>query len=164
MGHYPVSRELKELAHHDAAYNSFEHEHAEASVCASQTLEAVLEKLDRWARGQGNPVCWLYGPAGAGKSTIAHTVAQRYDKKKLLAFSYFFSRRYINHSNLDQFISTFAFELICHRSLLTRAVNKALKKDPRLFQQRLENQLVSIVDIINPLLSASHFPAHGCGH
>ncbi|KAJ7598491.1 hypothetical protein C8J56DRAFT_848333 [Mycena floridula] len=158
--HYGLEQNnLKALSRHDAAYNSFERQREEASVCAPATREAVLGTLDKWALGGGNPVCWLYGPAGAGKSTIAHTVAERSDMLGSLAVSYFFSRRYADRSNLAKFVPTIAFELSRRLPSLESAVNKALKKDPRLFQQRLENQLASLVEIINPILSAKA-PSH----
>ncbi|KAJ7598448.1 hypothetical protein C8J56DRAFT_881081 [Mycena floridula] len=155
----PKELRVNDLARHDAAYNSFEREREEASVCAPKTREEVLETLDKWAKGDGHPVCWLYGPAGAGKSTIAQTMAQRSDKHKWLAFSHFFSRRYSDRSNLSQFVPTFTFELIRRLPSLEAAVNGVLKKDARLFLQRLEDQLSSIATIVIPILSSAP-PSH----
>ena len=40
----------------------------------------VLEAVKNWAQDKdGLPVCWLYGPAGSGKSVVAHTIAEERD-------------------------------------------------------------------------------------
>ncbi|KAJ7583828.1 hypothetical protein C8J56DRAFT_193398 [Mycena floridula] len=151
-----VTRQLKDLARHDTAYNSHEREREEASICAPKTRGEVLKQLNQWARGHGEPVCWLSGPAGAGKSTIAHTVAQRCDKNHCLAFSYFFSRRYTNRSNLSAFIPTFVYTLAKSTGItsIEHKIDEALETNAGLFHQRLEDQLTSIAGIIIPILSA----------
>jgi polynucleotide 5'-kinase involved in rRNA processing len=62
-----------------AAYNSYERESEGASICVENTRVAVLRKVMAWAQAQNGhpqtPICWLHGPAGSGKSTIAHTLA-----------------------------------------------------------------------------------------
>src|SRR5436190_22650210 len=96
----------------NAAYNSYERESEGASLCKEGTRVAVMGKVIEWARGDdGHPVCWLHGPAGSGKSTIAHTLAQQYDKRYGLAFSFFFSRRNIDRSDATKFFPTFAYQL-----------------------------------------------------
>ncbi|KAJ7598177.1 hypothetical protein C8J56DRAFT_848155 [Mycena floridula] len=158
---YGTAKSLNDLVRHDAGYNSHEREREEASVCAPKTREGVLAELDKWAQGQGDPVCWLYGPAGAGKSTIAHTMAHDCDEMECLGFSYFFSRRYITRSNLSAFVPSFVYTLAQSTGLssIKDSVNKAIESNPGLFHQRLESQLMSMVEIIAPILSASH-PSH----
>ncbi|KAJ7593689.1 hypothetical protein C8J56DRAFT_1120406 [Mycena floridula] len=165
INHAPVTRRLKDLARHDTAYNSHEREREEASVCAPKTREEVLEQLNQWAQGHGEPVCWLSGPAGAGKSTIAHTVAQQCDdsdENHCLAFSYFFSRRYTTRSNLSAFIPTFVYTLAKSTGItsIENKVDEALETgNAGLFHQHLKGQLTGIASIIIPILSARP-PAH----
>jgi pantothenate kinase-related protein Tda10 len=85
---------LNPFCNHNAAYNSAERQSEEASICLEGTRTRVLKKIERWVRGDGLPTIWLTGPAGSGKSTIAHTVAKQCDENspRNLAFSYFFSR------------------------------------------------------------------------
>ncbi|KAJ7598187.1 hypothetical protein C8J56DRAFT_162430 [Mycena floridula] len=155
---YGPAKSLNDLVRHDAGYNSHEREREEASVCAPNTRRNVLAELDKWAQGDSDPVCWLYGPAGAGKSTIAHSVALDCDKKKCLGFSYFFSRRYTARSNLSAFVPSFVYTLAQCTGLssIKDSVNKAIESNPGLFHQRLESQLMSMAEIITPILSASH--------
>ncbi|KAJ7593663.1 hypothetical protein C8J56DRAFT_1120384 [Mycena floridula] len=157
INHAPAeTRQLKHLVRHDTAYNSHEREREEASVCAPETRKEVLKQLDQWAQGHGEPVCWLSGPAGAGKSTIAHTVAQQCDKNHCLAFSYFFSRRYMSRSDLSAFIPTFVYTLAKSTGItaIEKKVDEALEINTGLFHQRLQDQLTSITGIIIPILSA----------
>ncbi|KAJ7593643.1 hypothetical protein C8J56DRAFT_1120370 [Mycena floridula] len=167
-----VTRRLKDLARHDTGYNSHEREREGASVCAPETRKEVLEQLNQWAQGHGEPVCWLSGPAGAGKSTIAHTIAQQCDKNHCLAFSYFFSRRYTARSDLSAFISTFVYTLAkstdkstdmdqsidiyksSYPTSIEYKVDEALETNAGLFHQRLEDQLRAVAGIIIPILSA----------
>ncbi|KAJ7593674.1 hypothetical protein C8J56DRAFT_1120393 [Mycena floridula] len=167
-----VNRQLKDLARHDTGYNSHERECEGASVCAPETRKEVLKQLNQWAQGHGEPVCWLSGPAGAGKSTIAHTIAQQCDKNHCLAFSYFFSRRYTARSNLSAFISTFVYTLAKSTdksrdmdqstgvykcpdpTSIEYKVDEALQTNTGLFHQRLEDQLIAITGIIIPILLA----------
>ncbi|KAJ7593652.1 hypothetical protein C8J56DRAFT_819808, partial [Mycena floridula] len=156
-----MTKRLKDLARHDTAYNSLEREREDASVCAPNTRKDILKQLDQWAQGDGDPVCWLSGPAGAGKSTIAHTVAQQCDENHCLAFSYFFSRRYTTRSDLSAFIPTFVYTLAKSTGItsIEHKVDEALEANAGLFHQHLEGQLTTIAGIIGPILSASH-PAH----
>ncbi|KAJ7598331.1 hypothetical protein C8J56DRAFT_164695 [Mycena floridula] len=155
---YGTAKNLSDLVRHDAGYNSHKREQEEASICAPKTREDVLAELDKWAQGDGDPVCWLHGPAGAGKSTIAHTVALDCDKKKCLGFSYFFSRRYTTRSDLSAFVPSFVYTLGQSPGLssIEDRVNKAIKSNVGLFDQRFESQLMSMAEIITPILSASH--------
>jgi ATP/maltotriose-dependent transcriptional regulator MalT len=109
-----------------------------------------------WAQGEnGHPVCWLYGPAGSGKSTVVHTLAQRYDEDKRLAFSFFFSRRNLDRSDATKFILTFAYQLAVALPLVTQAIQDALFRDPSILRQRLKDQFTKL--IINPLQSIKHY-------
>ncbi|KAJ7580860.1 hypothetical protein C8J56DRAFT_960990, partial [Mycena floridula] len=151
---------LEDLVRHDAAYNSLEREQEEASVCAENTRGAVLKKLDEWALGNGDSIALLHGPAGAGKSTIAHTVAQKCDQRGCLAFSYFFSRRYGTRSDLSAFVPSLVYALSRSTGLrsIEDAVNQALQSNSGMFRQNLEGQMTSILDIIIPILSAKRSP------
>jgi hypothetical protein len=139
-----------------AAYNSYERESEGASICEENTRVAVLENVMAWAGGQTDrPVCWVHGPAGSGKSTIAHTLARRYDEQKRLAFSFFFSRRNLDRSDATKFVLTFAYQLATAVPLVTQAMQDALLRDPSILRQRLEDQFAKL--IIDPLQSVERY-------
>jgi hypothetical protein len=62
---------LKNHINQHAAYDSFEREQEEASICKEGTRTEVLQKINAWARDEnGLRMCWLNGPAGSGKSGL----------------------------------------------------------------------------------------------
>ncbi|KIM78241.1 hypothetical protein PILCRDRAFT_824723 [Piloderma croceum F 1598] len=141
---------LKNHINQHAAYDSSEREKEEASICQEGTRTEVLKKIKAWARNKnGRRVCWLNGPAGSGKSTIAHTIAHK--NRKNLAFSFFFSRRHRERSDATKFFLTFAYQLAIALPSAQRYMEEALKKDPAILHQRLELQFIEL--IINPILS-----------
>jgi len=64
------------------------------SRCHPGTRTEILSEIEGWigaGRG-GTKLLWLHGPAGAGKSAIAQTVAETCAEHGQLAASFFFSR------------------------------------------------------------------------
>ncbi|USP76690.1 uncharacterized protein yc1106_03964 [Curvularia clavata] len=76
----------------DAPIYSSAHQHEPR--CLEDTRIDLLNEIDDWADRQDDRcIFWLSGLAGTGKSTIARTVAHKYDEEKnRLAASFFFSR------------------------------------------------------------------------
>ncbi|KAF8987844.1 hypothetical protein BDQ17DRAFT_1258173, partial [Cyathus striatus] len=62
--------------------------------CHPETRTAVINDIMSWvdSKNSKEKIMWLRGPAGAGKSTIAQTVAEKCDKENKLVSSFFFSR------------------------------------------------------------------------
>src|ERR1700761_1781706 len=142
---------LEPYVNHNAAYNSTEREKEEATICQPGTRTRVLNQIQGWVRGDGPSVMWLYGPAGAGKSTIAHTTAEQCDNQSStnLAFSYFFSRRNLDRNDMTKFIPTFAYQLVRKLPSLGPRIREAYEADPVVFRQRLQDQVQRL--IIYPL-------------
>src|ERR1700761_3390807 len=138
---------LEPYVNHNAAYNSAEREREEATICQPGTRTRVLNEIRTWVRGDGPSTLWLYGPAGAGKSTIAYTIAEEWDKQSLrnLAFSYFFSRRNTNRSDLSKFIPTFAYQLLSRMPSLDQSIKQAIESNHSVFSCRLEDQIQVLI-------------------
>ncbi|KAF9255822.1 hypothetical protein L218DRAFT_991693 [Marasmius fiardii PR-910] len=85
--------------------------------CSEGTREEILEDLLKWAcsdLSQGTPgICWLRGSAGAGKSAIAQTIAERCEGLASL----FFSRTGPNRNTPKQERSSTASDRISSRPL-----------------------------------------------
>jgi energy-coupling factor transporter ATP-binding protein EcfA2 len=149
---------LERYVNQNAAYHSIERQDEEASICQENTRETVLRKITEWAENEnGHPVCWLVGPAGSGKSTIAHTIAGRYDKEEngqnSLAFSFFFSRRHHDRSDVTKLFPTFAYQLARALPLVQQPMLAALTKDPAIPHQRLELQFRKLIaDHVLPII------------
>jgi hypothetical protein len=70
------------------------HQKSMATPCAQSTRRKILEEIREWMASPGgtDPVFWLNGPPGIGKSSIAKTVAENSERDLTLAASFFFTR------------------------------------------------------------------------
>jgi hypothetical protein len=140
----------------DAAYNSGQRESEHASTCQEGTRKDVINRISNWVeRNPDHPICWLEGPAGSGKSTIAHTIAEQCADKRRLAFSFFFSRGKPGRSDTSKFFPTFAHQLAsivpAIQVLMQRA---AVAADSSIPFDRLRDQMKKL--IIDPLLTITN--------
>ncbi|TFK90143.1 hypothetical protein K466DRAFT_543933 [Polyporus arcularius HHB13444] len=92
------------------------------------TREAVFKRLTEWAASD-KPVCFLIGPAGMGKSTIASEFCRRHEEE--LGASFFFRRGDPTLGSTSQFFPTIADQLAqSHRELrphIARAARQHLQ-------------------------------------
>jgi len=80
--------------------------------CLKGTRREVLFQLRCWLRDeQSNPVYWLNGLAGTGKSTIAQTFAEMSFADGKLGASFFCSRDSEDRNSLPLILPTLAFQL-----------------------------------------------------
>ena len=134
----------------DAAYNSQARQAEYATTCQPETRERVLRDLKDWARRDDDQVvCWLYGPAGSGKSTIAHTIAEQCEDK--LGASFFFSRGKGSRSVTDGLLPTLAYQFATRVPPLQVLMQRALQSDPLILSQTLNDQFRKL--IVGPILA-----------
>jgi hypothetical protein len=133
----------------DAAYNSRARQAEYATTCQPETRKRVLRDLTDWVqRDDDQAVCWLYGPAGSGKSTIAHTIAEQCGTK--LGGSFFFSRGKGSRSDTIGLFPTLAYQLAPRVPHLQSLMEHAFRSDPLILSQTLEDQFRKL--IVNPIL------------
>ncbi|KAF8799377.1 hypothetical protein BYT27DRAFT_6862444 [Phlegmacium glaucopus] len=92
---------------------------------------------------------WLYGPAGAGKSAIAQTIAELCHKAGLLAASFFFSRTASGRNDATLLIPTLAYQLTISIPEIVDHISLAIERDPLIFDRSLEAQFEAL--ILKPL-------------
>ncbi|KAF5323777.1 hypothetical protein D9619_012900 [Psilocybe cf. subviscida] len=71
------------------------HRERQINVCEPDTRVSLLEDVAEWAKytDPSHPrILWLNGRAGVGKSTIAKTLATRFDAERALGGSFMFSK------------------------------------------------------------------------
>jgi len=113
-----------------AAYNS--QERSPAPRCLPGTRKEVLEEIDDWveAGADGASVLWLHGPAGAGKSAIAQTVAETCAERNQLAASLFFARTAAHRNEAKYLFPTMAVQIALSAPEKRRRLDEILSSDP----------------------------------
>ena len=89
-------------------------------ACTDGTRVKILEDITKWAndRSPSSPlVFWLTGQAGSGKTTIAHTIAKRFEKDgkadehTVLGGNFFCSRQFQETQAQTRILPTIAYQL-----------------------------------------------------
>jgi hypothetical protein len=127
-----------------AAFNSLDKQHD--PLCLPDTRVDVLKQIMTWA-DQGDERCifWLNGMAGTGKSTIARTVARRYNEKGRLGASFFFSRGGGGVGNADKFFASIATQLANTSKALKRYICQAIDEQRDITTKCLRDQWCQLV-------------------
>jgi RecA/RadA recombinase len=137
---------LKHYIAEDALYDSRAREKEQASTCQPGTRERVTEAIQEWAvADKSSPICWLCGPAGAGKSTIAHTIAKQCDNEGTLAATFFFSRKKGDRSDMNNLFPTLASQLAQRIPSSKEPMLRALREDPFLLRKSLSDQFLKLI-------------------
>ena len=126
--------------------------------CHPHTRQAVLKKIIMWVDDPANEaqIMWMFGPAGAGKSAIAQSIAELCFQHEKLGASFFFSRNALGRDNETRLISTLVYQLVLAIPEIQSAVNKALKDDRLLFSRSLHVQAQNLITKpLNDLLLTS---------
>ncbi|CAA7262365.1 unnamed protein product [Cyclocybe aegerita] len=121
--------------------------------CHEKTRKAILDLFIDWASRKtktGTFVIWLHGPAGAGKSAIAQTLAELCFARKLLLASFAFSRTDSRRNNHIALIATLVYQAVLAIPDILVLVEKAIEQNPMIFEQNMETQ-ISVL-LAQPLL------------
>jgi len=90
------------------------------AVCTPRTRVRILGEITRWANDsspESHSVYWLFGQAGSGKSTIAYTIARRFefagdaDDTIVLGGNFFCSRQFEETRFATRIIRTIVYHL-----------------------------------------------------
>ena len=119
--------------------------------CHPHTRRAVLKKIMDWAKDVNKValILWLYGPAGAGKSAIAQTIAELLEEAGLLAAAFFFSRNAAGRDDKSPLVATLVYQLAISIPEICAPVQGALEQDPALFSRSIDAQIQAL--IVKPL-------------
>ena len=110
-----------------------------APRCLPGTRKEVLEKIEKWVKAgsKGKSILWLHGPAGAGKSAIAQTVAETCAGCDKLAASFFFARTVATRNTLKHLFPTIAVQIALSAPEKRRRFDKILKGDPYIAERAM---------------------------
>lgn len=118
--------------------------------CLTGTRDFILGDILGWAQStRDQPVFWLNGLAGTGKSTIAQTFAETAKNHNILGASFFCSRDYLDRKELKNIFPTLAYQLACHYPQFRDHLVKVIKQDPSAAHNSLISQLRDL--LVDPL-------------
>ena len=119
------------IADHKYHLEGDEGEVLRRSICTPGTRMPILGSIVKWANDSSpkNPsLYWLFGPAGSGKSTIAYTIARRFELAPnpgdtiILGGNFFCSRQFRETRESKWIVRT----LVSHLALICRPFADAL--------------------------------------
>jgi len=115
-------------------------------------------KWIKWEEDLDAFIMWVYGPAGAGKSAIAQTIAEMCEEEMIILASFFFSRNDASRSTAKPLIATIAYQITLNLPGVRDAILGAIERDPLIFSKSLAVQVKSlIVAPLQPLVEAGLF-------
>ena len=101
--------------------------------CLVGTRTAIIQFITDWALDPANEtqnILWLHGLAGAGKSTLSTTIANRFREMGCLGAFAFFDRDTIERSNPTNVIRTLAYQIGSFHARAGRAISDVLENSP----------------------------------
>jgi hypothetical protein len=131
-----------------------DHRSGNRQGCLKGTRKEVLLQLEDWSMDeQDQPVFWLNGLAGTGKSTIAQTFADMSFADGRLGASFFCSRDFEDRNDLQIIFPTLAFQLAYRYPPFRGELLSVLRADPDVGRKTLCLQMERL--IVGPL-KATH--------
>src|SRR5882757_2457069 len=122
------------------------------SGCLEGTRGEIIRLIVDWIDGPSDqPICWLNGAAGSGKSAISRSVAKLCEGSGRLGASFFFIRGAGRRSRIANFISTLAYNLAFSIPATRPSIEGALQNDRHIIHRSLERQFQKL--IVEPILS-----------
>jgi len=114
-----------------------------------------MQKIEEWAcyDGRHASIFWLYGGAGAGKSALAQTLAEKFKKNNDLAASFFFFKADVNRNNGNRLIPTLAYQMVRSFQGLCPIIEDKLLQNPDVFRKNRQTQILEL--LIKPLIKLS---------
>ncbi|KAF4618509.1 hypothetical protein D9613_009764 [Agrocybe pediades] len=125
--------------------------------CHPNTRVAIIQTVIDWALGttvdddeiNGKLIMWLRGSAGAGKSAIARSVAERCSKEGLLLGTFFFGAADPTRNHVGRLVATLAYQMCIVLPGFRDIVTALIEEDPLIFSRALSAQYNTLV--IRPL-------------
>ncbi|TFK18757.1 hypothetical protein FA15DRAFT_627662 [Coprinopsis marcescibilis] len=149
---------MKILADHiaaDALYDSLAR--FDSPRCEKDTRIVVQDDIMGWvfgtiprpttatSRAPNWTWLWLSGPAGAGKSAIQQTIAERCDAAGVLAASFFFSHQSAERDNPRKLVATLAYQIALKVPEVRRYMAEEVEADVVVFRRSVRAQMEALV-------------------
>ncbi|PPQ93483.1 hypothetical protein CVT25_008477, partial [Psilocybe cyanescens] len=104
-------------------------------ICLDGTREAILDEITAWINDTEKNtarIYWLHGNAGTGKSSIAHTIANRFKELRRLGSCYCFDRNEMAQERHKKIFTTISRDIAEHDKEIRRELTAAVYRDTSL--------------------------------
>ncbi|KAF5361089.1 hypothetical protein D9756_005177 [Leucocoprinus leucothites] len=151
----PACFGIKQLLKHsmpDAFYNSSAR--YPPPKCHLGTRNEYITLITDWAQGQSDrqePILWMRGPFGIGKSAVAQSCAEALAPLDKLAATLFFSRSNPDRDDPRRVFTSIAYQIAAKCPSFREIVNKRMMDDPALATMSLSTQFELL--LVYPLRS-----------
>jgi replication-associated recombination protein RarA len=108
-------------------------------------VQNKIKNWIQWKEDIDSPIMWLYGGAGAGKSTIARTIAEWCEEERILLSSFFFWRSDQTRNHIKTFLATVAYNITQFIPETRQLIELAVEDDRHIFSRNLESQFIKLV-------------------
>ncbi|KAJ3771721.1 WD40-repeat-containing domain protein [Lentinula raphanica] len=124
--------------------------------CSPDTRREILSEIKQWTLNfDSDPVYWMSGLAGTGKSTIAMSICKTFEEENILAANFFCSHQIPECNNYQYIIPTLSYQLARFSKTFAIALGKHLSADPDIVYKSPKNQINKL--LIAPWKSAQEF-------
>ncbi|KAJ6509810.1 hypothetical protein DFH09DRAFT_942288 [Mycena vulgaris] len=115
--------------------------------CHPETRTEMLDDLYNWAitDTSTHSICWLHGPAGAGKSAIMQSLCKRLEDIGRLGGSFFFKRGHPTRGNAKVLFVTLAYQLALSYPHLSPPISRVVEADPSVMGRHMGVQLRKLI-------------------
>ncbi|KAF9553074.1 hypothetical protein CPC08DRAFT_246344 [Agrocybe pediades] len=122
--------------------------------CHPDTRVAIIQCIIDWAVGldpelSGKFILWLKGAAGAGKSAIARSVAERCSREGSLLGAFFFGATDPTRNHVGKLVATLSYQISIVLSEFRGIVSNIIDDNPLIFKSSFKTQFLTL--IIHPL-------------
>ncbi|KAF5324403.1 hypothetical protein D9619_011261 [Psilocybe cf. subviscida] len=122
------------------------------SGCYPGTRQEVIGRIEKWRTDAQDSVTtrrmfWLSGPAGAGKTAIMQTVAERETLHGIHTATFFFSRTDASRNHTSCLVPTILERILMFYPAVRLAVEKTLTSNPLILEASIEEQFDQLICI-----------------
>ncbi|KAF9441929.1 hypothetical protein P691DRAFT_850195 [Macrolepiota fuliginosa MF-IS2] len=122
--------------------------------CHPGTRHKFIDKIIRWCFGTSRhtePMLWMHGPAGVGKSAIAQTCSERLAERGKLGAALFFSRSVGPNKRDDPrcLFPSLAYQIATKSKPFGDILDKRIRDDPTLVKKSMREQFQEL--LVKPL-------------
>ncbi|KAF9552518.1 hypothetical protein CPC08DRAFT_646798, partial [Agrocybe pediades] len=118
--------------------------------CHPNTRVAIIQSIIDWMLGMekklsGKHILWLKGGAGAGKSAIARSVAERCSDEGLLLGAFFFNAGDTSRNHVGNLVATLSYQISTYLPGFRDIVTAIIEDYPLIFKSSIKTQFSTLI-------------------